>query len=208
MDDAVSHGFQALRHARRVTLDRQADVLATLGVVLAYAGRTDEALRRFEEAVPITSPRELPRLYLRRAHVLAMLARYREAVDDATRAIGGLHWNHDTLWEARAYNNRFDALLALGETEAAEADAVRAEQLFPPSDRTGRQAQSMHNRALAAHQRGDLPEALTLLDQADRPIRRAGQCPSRPRDRQGADTAHGRTHRGGARVGARHAGRA
>ena len=166
LDVAVSHGFQALRHARRVTPDRQADVLATLGVVLAYAGRTDESLRRFEEAVPITPPHELPRLYLRRAHVLTMLARYREAVDDASRAIGGLHWNHDTLWEARAYNNRFDALLALGETEAADADARQAEELFRSIGQDWEAAQSVHNRALAAHQRGDLPEALTLLDRA------------------------------------------
>ena len=166
LDVAVRHGFLALRHARRVTLDRQADVLATLGVVLAYAGRTDEALRRLEEAVPLTPPHELPRLYLRRAHVLTMLARYREAVDDASRAIGGLHWNHDTLWEARAYNNRFDALLALGETEAADADARRAEELFRSIGQDWEEAQSMHNRALAAHDRGDLPEALTLLDRA------------------------------------------
>lgn len=166
MELALEHGFAALRQSRRVGLDRQADVLATLAVVLAYAGRSDESLRRFAEAIPITPPRQLPRLFLRRAHVLVMLTRYREAVDDATRAIGGLNWNGDRLWEARALNNRFDALLALGETEAAEADAARAEELFRGLGQDWETAQSVHNRALAAHQRGDLPEALTLLDRA------------------------------------------
>ena len=164
--DAVGHAFAALRQARRVDPERQADVLATLGVVLAYAGRTAEALRRFEEAVPLTPPAALPRLHLRRAHVYAMLARHDEAIDDLTRAIGGSHWTGDTLWEARALNNRFDVLLAQGDTEGAEADAVRAEQLFADLGQDWEVAQSLHNRALAAHQRGDLPEALTLLDEA------------------------------------------
>ena len=71
----------------------------------------------------------------------------------------------DTLWEGRALNSRCMVLLALGDVEAAEADAARAEELLTGLGQDFEAAQALHNRALAAHQRGDLPRALDLLDQ-------------------------------------------
>ncbi|GAB3063696.1 hypothetical protein GCM10027053_27950 [Intrasporangium mesophilum] len=154
--------------------ERQAEVLATLGVTLAYAGRSTEALRRLDEALPLTSAKELPRLYVRRAHILTMLARYEEALQYANEAITGSHFLRDVLWEGRALNNRCEILLALGHPEAVEADAIRAEQLLMSIGQEFEAAQAIHNRALAAHERGDLPAALELLDEATARYRRLG----------------------------------
>ena len=75
-EEALSHGYAALRLALGASADRQADVIATLGVVLFVAGRTAEALN-----VSSTRPRpadssstDLPRLLLRRAY-LALVGR-------------------------------------------------------------------------------------------------------------------------------------
>ncbi len=165
LGDAVRHGFAALRQARRVGADRQGDVLATLGATLAYAGRTADGLRRLDEAVPLTPPHALPRLLHRRAHVLALLARYDAALADLDRSIAGSRALGDTLWEGRSLVGRSDVQLARGDTDAAEADAARAEQLLSGIGQEFEAAQAAHNRALAAHQRGDLPTALTLLDE-------------------------------------------
>ncbi|HKX67600.1 MAG TPA: CHAT domain-containing protein [Intrasporangium sp.] len=165
MDEALSHGFSALRLSRRVDSERQGDVLATLGAVLFVAGRTAQALNRFEEAVQLTPAQQLPRLFHRRGVVLLTLSRYTEALADLSRAVSGCRMLGDTLWEGRALNGRCMVHLALGDVEAAEADAARAEELLTGLGQDFEAAQALHNRALAAHQRGDLPRALDLLDQ-------------------------------------------
>lgn len=164
MDDALTHGFRALRLARRVDEERQGDVLATLGVVLFLAGRTSDALRRLDEAVRLTPALQLPRLLHRRGGVLLMLSRNAEALEDLSRAVTGCHQSGDTLWEGRALNARCMAHLALGDVDAAQADAARAEELLTRTGQEFEAAQALHNQALAAHQRGDLPHALALLD--------------------------------------------
>ncbi|HET6666590.1 MAG TPA: CHAT domain-containing protein [Intrasporangium sp.] len=165
MDDALTHGFSALRLARRVDGERQGDVLATLGTVLFVAGRTKEGLRRLDEAVLLTPPARVPRLLHRRGCVLLAQSRHAEALGDLTRAVSGSHRLGDTLWEGRALNARCMTQLALGDVDAAEADAAKAEELLTSLGQDFEAAQALHNRALAAHQRGDLPRALDLLDQ-------------------------------------------
>ena len=163
---SLRHGFHALRLARRVDNERQADVLATLGVVLAHAGRTSDGLERLDEAVRLSPARLLPRMLHRRGYVRGLIGRYDEAREDLTGAIAGSHSLGDTLWEARSLNNRSDVGLGLGDAAAAETDALRAEELFVRIGQDFEATQAVHNRALAVHQRGDLPAALTLLDEA------------------------------------------
>jgi tetratricopeptide (TPR) repeat protein len=172
--EAVTHGFAALRDARRVDAVRQADVLGTLGIVLAFAGRTRDGLLRFDEAVPLTPPRMLPRLLHRRAHVLHMLARNEEALEDLDRSIAGSHGLGDALWEGRSLNTRCDVHLALGDADAAEVDARRAETLLARVGQEFEAVQAVHNRGLAANVRGDVPTALRLLDEASARAHRLG----------------------------------
>ncbi|GAA6525623.1 hypothetical protein IDVR_14180 [Intrasporangium sp. DVR] len=164
MDDAIAHGFTALQLARRVGAERTGDVLATLGTVLFVAGRTAQALRRFEEAVQLTPPAQLPRLFHRRGGVLLAMSRHTEALADLSRAVNGCRAAGDRLWEGRALNARCMAHLALGDVDAAEADAARAEELLGSLGQDFEAAQALHNQALAAHQRGDLPHALAVFD--------------------------------------------
>ncbi|MDV3219936.1 CHAT domain-containing protein [Intrasporangium sp.] len=164
MDAALSHGLQALRFARRIDPERQGDVLATLAVVLFFAGRTAQALARFEEAVRLTPAAQLPRLFHRRGLVLWNLSRYTDALDDLSRAVDGSHRLGDILWEGRALNGRCTVHLSLGDVDAAQADAARAGELLTSVGQDYEAAQALHNQAVSAHQRGDLPQSLALWD--------------------------------------------
>lgn len=165
-DESVTHGFAALRLAREVSALRQADVMATLGVVLAYAGRTRDGLRQFDAAKELTPAADLPRLLLRRAHVLALVGRDREAHADLTQAITGSRAVEDRLWEARALNNRVVVSISLGLVDDADEDAQLAEQLFESLGQEFEATEVLHNRAATAMLRGDLPRALELFDRA------------------------------------------
>ncbi len=161
---ALRHARAALRLARSSSEERVADVLATYGLTLVHAGRTTDGLRRLDAAVLVTTPVAMPRLLLRRANALYQIGRYadaRVAIDDA---VAGSRESGDLLWLARGLNNRCVVNLALGEVDAADADAREAETLFAGQGQVLESAHSLHNRALAAHARGDLPEALRLLD--------------------------------------------
>ncbi len=175
---AVRHASTALRWARSCDDDRVADVLATYGLTLVHAGRTTDGLRRLDEAVPLTAPAARPRLLLRQANALYHLGRYRESRTTIDAAIAGSHRDHDDLWEARGLNNRCVVNLALGEVAAADADAHAAERLFASLGQDLESAHSLHNRALAAHHRGDLPEALTLMDEVAARYAQIGVLPA------------------------------
>ncbi|MEP6649639.1 MAG: CHAT domain-containing protein [Lapillicoccus sp.] len=161
---AVSAARTALRLARRVGGQREADVLATLGGTLVYAGQTVAGLRRFEEAEQLTDARHRPRLLVRRAHVRYVSGHFAQALADLGDAIIGSREIGDVVWEARALNTRCLVELALGDTARAEEDAVAALDLFDSVDQRLESIFAIHNKALALHQRGDLPEALRLMD--------------------------------------------
>ena len=161
---AVDAATRALYRARRVDSDRTADVLATLAATQAYAGRTRVALQRLTQARDLASPALRPRVTLRRAHVLYLAARYEEALEEVNEAIGELERQSDDLWTARALNTRCIVDLARGDVANAERDAHRAQEVFDALGQKLESAHSVHNRAIAALQRGDLIESLTLMD--------------------------------------------
>src|SRR6478609_5875736 len=138
---AVAAARSALRHARRVDNSRAADVLATLGATLVYAGRTADGDRYLREAETLTTPDRLPHLLLRRAVI-------------------GCHTLGDDLWEARGLTTRSVIWLAMGDPMSADSDARRAEEIFARVDQQLESAYAMHNRAIAAHLQGDLAGAL------------------------------------------------
>ncbi|MEP6797226.1 MAG: CHAT domain-containing tetratricopeptide repeat protein [Lapillicoccus sp.] len=177
-DLAIDALRTALRFARRSGDERRADVLATLGPTLAYAGRTVAGLRRLDEARPLTPAVGLPRLLLRRAHVLHLVGRYDEALVDLDAAISGSRRHGDSLWEARGLNNRCLVHLALGHTEAAGADARQAELLFDRLDQRLESAHALHNRGIVAHLAGDLPESLSLFEAVTLRYREIGVVPA------------------------------
>ncbi len=146
--------------------EREADVQATLGVTLAWTGRSRQGLAVLDQAVGASSGGLVGRVLMRRALVLYEMGRFREAHEDLSRALPYFRRAGDTIWEARSLTWRAHVYLAFGLPRRAAADFARAEELFAASEQELEFAKSRHNRGLAALSRGDLPEALTYFDEA------------------------------------------
>jgi tetratricopeptide (TPR) repeat protein len=158
---------QALRQARRTgSAEREAEVLASLGVALVFAGRTAAGLAAFETAVRRASGVLAARVLARRAVVFFRLGRFPAALEDARQAVVVLRRAGDLLWTARALNTRASAYLRLGATSRADADYVSAARLFSEIGQDLEGLYPMVNRAWTAFASGDLPVALAYLDAA------------------------------------------
>ncbi|MGW1051313.1 CHAT domain-containing protein [Streptomyces sp. NPDC001118] len=165
----------ALRHLRRArdlaaraeSADREADVLATLGVALVHAGRTRQGLASFERGVARGSGHTRSRVLYRRAYVWWVLGRHREALEDVRRALPVLRQLGDDIWTARALTLRATVHLALGAVDRAVADFTAAERLWDTTGQEHDKADAVESRGLAAFRSGDIPAALRLLDEAE-----------------------------------------
>ncbi|WDM17472.1 CHAT domain-containing protein [Streptomyces lavenduligriseus] len=165
----------ALRHLRRArdlaaraeSADREADVLATLGVALVHAGRTRQGLASFERGVARGSGHTRARVLYRRAYVWWVLGRHREALEDVRRALPVLRQVADDIWTARALTLRATVHLALGAVDRAVADFTAAERLWDTTGQEHDKADAVESRGLAAFRSGDIPAALRLLDEAE-----------------------------------------
>ncbi|MFE5600666.1 CHAT domain-containing protein [Streptomyces coelicoflavus] len=165
---------RALAHLRRArdlaaraeSAEREADVLATLGVALVHAGRTRAGLEAFERGVARGSGHTRARVLYRRAYVWWVLGRHGEALEDVRRAIPVLRQVDDVIWTARALTLRATVHLALGSVERAEADFTAAEALWDTTGQEHDKADAVESRGLAAFRSGDVPAALRLLDEA------------------------------------------
>ncbi|NKQ27182.1 CHAT domain-containing protein [Streptomyces galbus] len=164
----------ALEHLRRArdlaaraeSAEREADVLATLGVALVHAGRTRQGLAAFEQGVRRGSGHTRARVLYRRAYVWWVLGHHREALEDVRRAIPVLRQTGDVIWTARALTLRATVHLALGAVERADADFTAAEALWDTTGQEHDKADAVESRGLAAFRAGDIPAALRLLDEA------------------------------------------
>ncbi len=157
----------ALRLARRTgSAQREADVLASLGLTLAYAGRTAPGLAAFDRALQLSSGLLLGQVLHRRGLALWTLGRYAEALGDLRRAVGVLRRAGDPVWTPRTLTARGLVYLAVGSPDRADADFVTAGRLY---SETSQELESIHtvlNRAEVAFSIGDLPTALSYLDGA------------------------------------------
>jgi len=167
VDAGVRDLRSALRLARRVgSAEREADVLGSLGVALVYAGRTADGLAAFNRALDLSGGVLAGRVLHRRGLMLWTLGRYPEALDDLRRAVRILQRAGDPLWTARALSGRGLVYLAVGSPDRADADFVAAGRLYAE---TSQELESIHtvlNRGVAAFRAGDLPAALSYLDDA------------------------------------------
>ncbi len=146
--------------------EREADVQATLGTALAWTGRSRQGLAVLDRAVAASRGGAAGRALMRRATILYELGRFREAQDDLGRALPLLRRAGDRVWEARLLMFRAHVFLAFGLPRRAAADFAQAEQLFAVTGQEREYAVARHDRGLVALIRGDLPEALTYLDEA------------------------------------------
>ena len=167
IDAAVRELRTAGRLARRGgCADREADVLATLGVALVFAGRTRSGRAALNGAVRRSTGLLRGRSLLRRGGCLRILGHRREALADLNGAITALRAAGDAIWEARALNQRSVIYLSSGTVKRAATDLARAGELFAANGQDLEVADVVMLRGLVALRLGDLPDALALFDQA------------------------------------------
>jgi tetratricopeptide (TPR) repeat protein len=169
----VAAGVRELRVAVRLAratgdAGREVDVLASLGATLGRAGHAKEGLATLDSAVRRSRGPLAGRVLLRRADVLIVLGRHREALDDLRGALSRLQRAGDKVWEARCHAYRGFVRLALGDVRRADDDFAASERLYAETRQQFEYAQAIDNRGLAAFARGDLPTALSYLDEAGR----------------------------------------
>jgi tetratricopeptide (TPR) repeat protein len=146
--------------------EREVDVQATLGVTLAWMGRSTQGLSVLDQAVQMSRGGPAARVLMRRAALLRDLGRFHEAHADLSRALPYLRRAGDTVWEARSLTWRGEVFLGLGLPGRAGADFARAEELYATSGQEREYAIARHNLGLAALSRGDLPQALSYFDES------------------------------------------
>jgi len=86
--------------------EREADVQATLGIALAWTGRSQQGLAKLDQAVAAARGGVAGRVLMRRALVLHSLGRFHEAHQDLCRALPYFRRADDTVWEARSLSLR------------------------------------------------------------------------------------------------------
>jgi tetratricopeptide (TPR) repeat protein len=166
VDAGVRELRAALRLARQPGVEREADVLASLGIALVHAGRTAGGLAALDRAIQLSAGVLTGQVLYRRGIVLWTLGRYPAALDDFRHAIGVLQPAGDLVWTARALSGRGLVYLAIGSPGRADADFVAAGRLFAETGQELEAADAVLNRGGAAFRSGDLPAALSLLDEA------------------------------------------
>ncbi|MER7243875.1 CHAT domain-containing tetratricopeptide repeat protein [Kribbella sp. NPDC000426] len=174
--EAIAELKAAYRSIRRTAdRDREAEILATLGVALVMGGQTERGLAALDAVIPGRTGVLAGRLLIRRSWVFgALLGRYVEALADAERAVEMLADTGDLVWEARAFHMRAVVLLAMGVIDRADADYARSEELFLKGGQEVEYADARQARGATALARGDLPAALQFLDDAQRMVEELG----------------------------------
>jgi tetratricopeptide (TPR) repeat protein len=156
----------ALRLARRLSVEREADVLASLGIALVHAGRTADGLAALDRGIRLSAGALLGRVLYRRGLVLWNLGRYPAALDDFRRAIAVLQPAGDQVWTARALGGCGLVYLAVGSLARADAGFVAAGRLYAEAGHEMGMAYMLLNRGVAASRSGDFPEALSFFAEA------------------------------------------
>ncbi|GHJ43438.1 hypothetical protein Cs7R123_07800 [Catellatospora sp. TT07R-123] len=175
----ITAAVDQLTRARRLAArsgspDREADVLATLGIALIQAGRSAAGVRALNRAVALATGPTAARVLFRRAGALRILGRHREALADVRQALPALRRAGDQLWTARALTLRGLLHASAGDPRRADTEFAAAEQLFATLDHAHDSAMARQNRATTALLQGDLPAALSHLAAADRRFRLLG----------------------------------
>ncbi|HEY1344231.1 MAG TPA: hypothetical protein VGF54_04455, partial [Streptosporangiaceae bacterium] len=123
----IDAAIQELRIARQLarragSAEREADVLATLGVALVFAGRTASGRNALDAAVRQSTGHLRGRTLLRRGGSLLSLGHHGEALEDLNSAVIAMRAANDQIWEARALTERAVSYLSLGSVRRAVDD--------------------------------------------------------------------------------------
>src|SRR5262249_26132487 len=129
-------------------------------------------LAALDASLMLASGPDAGQILVRRGISLWILGRYPEALIDLRRALQLLPADGDSAWSARALTTRALVHLARGATGQAPPSLEPADRMLAASGQEREIASIWHNRGLVAFRSGDLPGALSYLDEADRRYRR------------------------------------
>lgn len=174
-DAALTHLRRALRLARRVDAEREADVRATLGGSLVFAGRTREGLSHLDRAVQGAEGLLLATVLVRRARVLAFnLERLEAGAADLRRALEILEPSDDLVWTARALHLHSWTSTMLGDLGAARTNLARSLAVHEELGLEADAAAGIHGQGWLAFLAGDLPAAFERFQEAQARYERLG----------------------------------
>jgi tetratricopeptide (TPR) repeat protein len=172
---AVAHLRRAIRIAEQRDLTRHAaQARVSLSGTLALRGDLPGALREADRAAPGLTGPDLALLQGQRAFVLHMQGRFEEALEGYQRILGSFRRAGDTHREATTLNNRGVLYFHLGALDAAEADLVRAEELFTALGQERAAVDISENLGSILVRKGRLSAALAWFDRADEYARAHG----------------------------------
>lgn len=158
---AEVHLRAALRAARAAgTEGREADVRATYGAALVYAGATRRGLHQLDRALAGAEGELAAKVAMRKAAVLAILGRFAEAAALLEEVVAALEGN--PVWQARARIWRAHACRNLGHLDEAEREVRAADELFTATGSSWERVSVLENLADLAAARGDLARSLAL----------------------------------------------
>ncbi|MCX6399683.1 MAG: CHAT domain-containing protein [Propionibacteriales bacterium] len=157
---------KGLRSAQRCgDLDRECDVRATLGVTLAFGGRSGAALKELETAFEFSTGELAAKVAMRLAAVLAMLGRYDEAVPVLRTALTGLRAADNHAWEVRTRLWLGYVEFRLGRIDAAEVEFTEGARLLAEEGAWVDRLTTLTNLAEVALARGDHAVALRRFEE-------------------------------------------
>jgi CHAT domain len=167
----------ALQISSRSGLRRvEGAVWLSLAAVLVEMGQAAEALRALDQAEPLVEGIEIGRLVQQRAFVLFNLGDWSHAILEANRALPLIRGRSDHVGEARLLLLRGVCHLGASAHDAAVADFKAAGQL---ADRIGERlisALSQQNLGCTYGRLGDIPSALSYLEEARLAYGRHGEA--------------------------------
>ncbi|PZF81861.1 CHAT domain-containing protein [Jiangella anatolica] len=169
---------RGIRVGREYGIDaRVTELEASLGTVLALAGRRRAAFDVFDSALHGAEPDERARILVRRAAASYFFQDFDGTRRDCAEAATILARFGDIGWEATARTNLASALLALGRFADADEEYGRSQELAENAGQNYLATIVVQNRGDCAHRMGDLPRALRLLYDARRRYEELGVVP-------------------------------
>jgi tetratricopeptide (TPR) repeat protein len=154
----------------------QSQALVSLASVHIAMGAYEDALEALDRAEDLAPEAEMALVLMQRAYVLQRLDRLDDALALFDRAVASAHRAEDLLTEALATGNRGVLLgyLTDADTEAADADLRRAEELFVGLGMELHAADVHHNRGFVATMAGRPGVALRFFQEGRRIHERLG----------------------------------
>jgi tetratricopeptide (TPR) repeat protein len=175
VDEALAALRAGVRRGERGGATLQAaEARMSLAYVLLERGTTAQALAEADKAASALRGVSAAGLLSQRALLLQRSGRTGEALATYRRAIPLLRRSDNRLYEANAFHNRSMLYLYGGQLAAAEADLLRAHELYMALGQEALDAGTQWNLGLVAARRGDVSQALHFYDEAEAAYRRYG----------------------------------